>query len=135
MTPKRRIKMVLFDPTSDLNMEVVEMEVSTTRNELQAIYEWIECSTIDIVQRKMNGRIYDFIVDDEGLLKDRPIMSAVHQDETPSLFGLTLITKHDEEGNNVGLNEEEIIDVLSSRQAFYRRTSFDSYVYSALVLD
>lgn len=44
------------------NAKIQEVEVS----ELDDYYKWIGCENIDITSRKIGGRIYDIICDDEG---------------------------------------------------------------------
>lgn len=57
------MKVLLID-TDTLQPQVVE-----TAGGLQEWYRLIKCDLIDIVSRKIGGRYYDIIVDDEGLFK------------------------------------------------------------------
>lgn len=57
------MKVLLLD-TDSLQPQVVE-----TEGGLLEWYRLIKCNLIDIVSRKIGGRYYDIILDDEGLFK------------------------------------------------------------------
>ena len=44
----------------------------TIEKSLDSYYKTLDCSCIDIVTRKIGGRRFDIICDDEGLYKDDP---------------------------------------------------------------
>lgn len=76
-------------------------------------------SPVTVVERKIMGEYYDLWLDDEGLLKDSDerIISGVlvSREGTEYLIGNILILRHDDEGNSIGLNEEQIDKVMFGR--------------------
>lgn len=60
-------------------------------NGLNDYYDLIGCRCIDIVNRQIGKRRFEIICDDEGLLVDKPIMSAVSYMGEPMLMGNLLI--------------------------------------------
>lgn len=56
-----------------VNKTVREVNAST----LEDYYKLIGCRCIDIVTRRIGRKVYDIIIDDEGLLTDDPIISAI----------------------------------------------------------
>lgn len=60
-------------------------------NGLDDYYDLIGCRCIDIVNRRIGKRRFEIICDDEGLLVDKPIMSAVSYMGEPMLMGNLLI--------------------------------------------
>ena len=54
-----------------------EPEVIDIKNELNEFYKLIDCRHIDIVSRRMYGKDFMVVCDDEGLLKEKPIVSFV----------------------------------------------------------
>lgn len=91
----------------EFSTEVVEA------NTLDDYYYYLECNTIDIVQRSVKGRLFDIICDDEGLFKKNNYVSARNKIGEPMLVGNLLFCHHDEEGNMTSITEEEI-ELLNS---------------------
>lgn len=83
--------------------EIVEIE-----DTLDNLYKVCNCSCIDIVVRKIKGKPFDIVLDDEGLLKTDFQISAVREDYRETLVGNLLIVKNDGKGNLKSLNQEEI---------------------------
>ena len=102
----KKLKGVLIK--TDGTCKIVEI-VDTLDN----LYNVCECSCIDIVSRRIGGKKYDIVLDDEGLLRDAPIMTAIRRDANEMLFGNLFIVKNDGKGNLKSLNEEEIASVRS----------------------
>lgn len=75
---------------------------------LDNYYRLLDCDCIDIVTRTVDGREFDIICDDEALLKDSPVPSAIGKHGQAVLFGNLLIVHHDEEGNTVGLSDDDV---------------------------
>lgn len=90
----------------DGTCEVVEI-VDTLDN----LYNVCECSCIDIVSRRIGGKMFDIVLDDEGLLKDNPIVTAMRKDAKEMLVGNLFIVKNDGRGNLKSLSDEEIASV------------------------
>lgn len=79
---------------------------------LQEYYKLLDCDTIDITERAINGVMYDIIVDDEGLFKNPAIPSAFNEsNKKPALVGNLLICLHDSNGDEVGLEEKDVENI------------------------
>lgn len=107
------MKAVLIDIVSEVNdIKVVDIE----EPKLKSYYKHLQCDLIDIVGEVEIGprmKRYDLIVDDEGLLKENPKMSAICMNNSDmSLFGNVLVTKHNGKGEQITLDERDIQDVL-----------------------
>lgn len=78
-------------------------------DDLGEFYEYIQCRCIDIVRRKIGGREFEIIIDDEGLLTDNPIVSALDRNLKPMLVGNLLIAGSEViEGELTGLKDGDI---------------------------
>ncbi len=66
----KKIRGLLIDPFNKKS-EVVEIE-----DKLEVFYKMIDCSTINIANRMINGKEYAIVVDDEGLFKEENKVSA-----------------------------------------------------------
>ena len=78
-------------------------------NTLEDYYGLIGCDCIDIVTRKIGRKVYDIIVDDEGLLKDDPIISAIDDFGRVMLVGSMIICGlADAEGELTDLSDNDI---------------------------
>ena len=76
---------------------------------LDDYYKLIGCDCIDIVTRKIGRKVYDIIVDDEGLLKDDPVISAIDNLGRVMLVGSLIICGlADEEGELTDLTPKDI---------------------------
>lgn len=95
--------MVIINPKEGVKFGVV--------HGLEDMYREIGCDTIDITTRKIGGKVFDIIVDDEGLLKEDPQISAVYKRKDgscePALVGTLIICSHDEEGNTIDISLED----------------------------
>ena len=59
--------------------------------------------------RKVGGKWFDIIVDDEGMLKENPIVSALDSDMQPALVGNLLFCNWDgETGEEISLSDDDI---------------------------
>lgn len=100
---EKNILGLLFDPETKPGYKV---EIPNTLESLQSI---IDAELIDIVEYRINGTNYDIIVDDEGLLKENPIPSAMIGNNDGLLFGKLFICHSDEEGNETSLEPDELV--------------------------
>ena len=82
------------------------------RDDLQEFYRLLRCGTIDITQRKIGGKIFEVMCDDEGLLTDHPITSAFDSNGHMMLVGNLMFFHADDEGNLVGLTDSECAYLL-----------------------
>ena len=96
------MKVLLLD-TDSLQPQVVE-----TEGGLAEWYRLIKCDLIDIVSRKIGGRYFDIIVDDEGLYKGGAKVTALDTQQQPLLVGNLVICNHDGEGGETSLTDEDI---------------------------
>ncbi len=101
-----KIKGLLVDVTR--TMEIKEVEFEDT---LENIYSLLDVDYIDVAVRKVGNHAYDFIVDDEGLLKGNAIPSVFDSEQKPQLVGNVLIVNSNEEGDFTSLTEEQIADL------------------------
>lgn len=77
------------------------------KNDLDTYYKMIQCNCIDIVERKIGGKVFDIVLDDEGLLKENPIPSMIEKNGRIMLVGNLLICHHDNNGNLTSLDKED----------------------------
>lgn len=77
-------------------------------DKLDNLYGLLNCDCIDIAVRYVDGKEFDVICDDEGLLKDNPIPSAVDKNLNVMFCGSILFAHHDDEGNFTGLSEDDV---------------------------
>lgn len=101
----------------------------TSASELRQMYQLINCELIDITKRKIGANYYDIIVDDEGLLKQEPIIS-LFRNKQPELVGHLIFTKYNEEGEQVGLLWEEVEQL--KKDLFMVKYEYNGIVYKAL---
>lgn len=79
---------------------------------LEGYYAALGCSCIDIVTRKIGGKAFDIVCDDEALLKADPIPSACNYSGYGMLYGALFVCKGDSQGNLVSLTDDECLHVL-----------------------
>lgn len=96
------MKTLLLDVFSE-KVEVIDVE-----DDLQAFYDRLDCTCIDIVQRKIGRKWFDVMCDDEGLFRDPQKISAIDNYGRPMLVGSLMFFHNDGEGNLVGLSDEDI---------------------------
>lgn len=96
------IRGVLIDPYAELSVRAQEditvaldtrLRVQAIENNLKEMYKLLHCQCIDITERSIGGQRYSIVLDDEGLLIDKPIKSAVASDGIPMLAGALFICK------------------------------------------
>ena len=75
-------------------------------DDLKVFYKMLNCSQITIPTFKVDGKEFDVICDDEGLLKQRNV-SAVDKDGSPMLVGNLIFAHHDDEGDLTSITDEE----------------------------
>lgn len=97
----KNVRFALFRPTTGTVTEVI-------CNSLDDIYTALGCETFDIANRDVCGKRFDIYVDDEGLLKENPIVSALSKDLKPMLVGNLLFAHHDRHGNSTAVSDDDI---------------------------
>lgn len=81
------------------------------KDDLDEFYEIIDCRMIDIVTRKINGKYYDIVCDDEGLFHEKPVASAYDLNCKPMLVGNLLVFNVGEDGELGSLEAEDVIRI------------------------
>lgn len=113
-----------------LNAESRELpRVVDIEDKLGVFYELINCTCIDIVRRKIGNKYFDVICDDEGLCKDNPVVSAVDTQFRMMLVGNLIVSNSDDEGNLIGLSDEDIKQILRHTKTYF---TLSNTVYPAL---
>lgn len=99
--------------------EVIEL-IDQSTIDYKQMKKFLEIdSPVTVVERCIGGKYFDLWVDDEGLFKEERIITGIfvnHRKGTAGeelLCGNMLILKHDNEGNSVGLTDEEIKEVTA----------------------
>lgn len=72
---KRELQAVFFD-TKEKTVKIVHFE-----DELDEIYRLLDCTAIDIVQRYVGDMKVDIICDDEGQIRENPVISAINREK------------------------------------------------------
>ena len=96
------LKTILID-VKNMATEVVEIN-----DDIDTFHELIGCRCIDITTRKVAGEYYDIMCDDEGLLIDDAIPSAITPDGYVQLVGNLMLFKNDDSGNLMSLSDKDI---------------------------
>ena len=87
---------------------------------LEDYYELIGCDLIDIVTRKIGRKYYDVICDDEGLLQNDPLISAIDDLGQPMFVGgLIICGLVNDEGENTDLTSRDIKYIKDRVQIMY----------------
>lgn len=103
----KQIRAYYIDPsTNTAEPRVIDAD-------LQTYYRLLHCDCIDIVTRKIgtnrSSRVFDIICDDEGLLQDDPLISAIDNLGRGMLVGALLITgTADAKGDLTDLTEKDV---------------------------
>lgn len=91
--------------------------LTTLEDSLDCYYKQLEVECIDIVATEVAGHKVEIVCDDEALLKDNPIATAVNHSGKAVLFGNLFITgPANEEGALTSLGIQTAFDVI--QQAF-----------------
>lgn len=98
-----------------LMLDVSRNELRETEcNDLDDFYRDLGADPFDIARRKIGGKMYDIFVDDMGLFRENPIVSAVSKSAEPMLVGNLIFANHDREGNITDLSMQDIARICSS---------------------
>ena len=105
---------------------------------LEDFHRLCGCETIDIVMRFIEGKVFCFIVDDEGLLRDPDSIriSALGSDGEAALVGNLLVLAPDEDrhGELRSLTETEL-DVLRRHTGRYIIRDLRGRDYNTVAVD
>lgn len=104
------------------------------KDTLETYYELINCRCIDIVERKIGGKYYDIVCDDEGLLKENNISAIESGSLDVMMVGNLVITNHDGKGNLTGLTKEDINNIYENIWSISPKSDPD-YITPVLVCE
>lgn len=96
-----------------LDTDILEPQIIETEGGLKEWYRLLRCDSIDIASRKIGGRYYDLIIDDEGLQKSRVKITALDKEQQPVLVGNLIICNYDGDGGETSLTDEDIENITS----------------------
>ena len=102
----------------------------TIDNSLESLYCILHCDLIDITYLTLGKKEFCVIVDDEGLLKSAPKISAVSASGRPMLVGNLMIVSADGGEDFASLSLDDIS--LIEKHIRYIATSQNPYPYPAL---
>lgn len=111
MTQPKMITGYFLDPTNPR-----ASGVRTIPATLEAYYDLLGCSCIDIVSRKIGTRNFDIVCDDEALLRDDPIPSAVSHGLDPVLYGALFVAKFDGVDDLTSLTDDDAEYIAEHRR-------------------
>jgi len=100
--PEETITGFFIDPENNV------AEERTIPKTLDAYYELLRCDCIDIVSRVIGGEVYDIICDDEALLKENPVPSAVDTMGGVALCNPIFVVNYDGGDDVCSLHPEDI---------------------------
>lgn len=114
-----------------VDVENEKVEAMEIEDELDSFYKILNCSTIDIVVRRIGGRCkktFDIVCDDEGLFKEPQKISAIDNLGNVQLVGNIFITgTADNEGNLTSLSKSDVAYIKSRVQKMGTRKFPDGY--------
>ena len=114
-----------------VDVENEKVEALEIVDELDSFYKILNCSTIDIVVRRIGGRhkkAFDIVCDDEGLFKEPQKISAIDNLGNVQLVGNIFITgTADNEGNLTSLSDSDVAYIKSKVQKMSTRKFPDGY--------
>lgn len=96
-------------------------------DKLEDFHEALNCRCFDIVTRCIGKEEFDLYIDDEGLLKSDPTISAINNLGEPMIVGNIIFAKHDYEGETVDLTADEIKHIRKNIQKMYTRNHPEGY--------
>lgn len=102
-------KMILIDVNNN-QFDIVEVEG------LDDYYKALSCSCVNIIRRKIDGKPFVIICDDEGFLARSPKISAIDSASRVMLVGNLLITSGEitAGGELTSIKTDELVTVLDN---------------------
>lgn len=111
------MKTVFLDVLNGKDAEVIDIE-----DQLEAFYEKLDCRSIDIVQRKIGGKWFAVMCDEEGLFRDPQVVSAINDIGQPMFVGNLMFFHETKDGEIIGLSDDDIDHILRHIGRIYTRT-------------
>lgn len=104
------------------NSNLLSVEDSVFFDTIENLYKLLECDRIDIQERYINGKIYDFIFDDEYLINGKSqeprnaIAMGIYKGDIQEIifYSLIICGNANDKGEETALNDEDIKNILSS---------------------
>ena len=105
------------------NKELIYKEIELKdKDHLKQFYYYLNCDCIDIQERYINGKIYDFIIDDEYMLNGKAepnklIAVGIRNGEILEvIYGSLIICGiANDKGEETSLNQEDIYKIASTQ--------------------
>lgn len=94
---------------------------------LGQFYELIGCECIDIAVRNIGGKPFNVVLDDEGLLVERPVFSAIDSKHRPMLAGNLVIMGIGDDCDLASVTDEDIALIRKNMLVAVDRATFDIY--------
>lgn len=112
-----------------VDVENKKVEAIEIADDLEKYYEILNCTCIDIVQRRIGRKNFTIICDDEGLFSAAPKISAINNLGQAQLVGNLFIVAagSDEDGNLIGLSKSEADYILKRCVKLATRNYPDPY--------
>lgn len=102
------------------NTKTSELLLSEMKDELEAFYSFINTDMVEMPERKIGGKYFNIICDEEGLLKSNLILSAYNKENnTPDLVGNLIITGMPDDDGNLTSVENADIDLIRNNMGIY----------------
>ena len=109
-----------------IDRETNTAKIVETDGKLEQLYDMCHCGCIDITVLSFDGNPLNIVVDDEGLLVDKPMCSVFDTNGTPLLAGSVVVFGMDDEfGDLAGLKPHEI-EALMNRNVMAMMTDFST---------
>lgn len=102
-----------------LNVEKETVKIIEVENNLEAYYKALNCDLIEIFERKIGGKWFDVMCDEEGTFKEPVKISAINDMGEPMFVGNLMFFHNDGEGNLVGLADDDIEHIKHYIQKMY----------------
>lgn len=101
-----KLKLLLVDVKS--NYPVTDIKVVEIEDELKNYYKLLQCSCVCMPIRWLGDRYFNIYCDDNGLLKENPIIAAFSADNEEYLVGNLIFAHTDREGYTTSLSDDDI---------------------------
>lgn len=89
-------------------------KIKHIEDDIDTFYKLINCDSVEMPQRQINGKYFTIICDEEGALKSNPIVSACSHKGEPMLVGNLIITGlPNEYGDLTGLSDNDVLLIMS----------------------
>lgn len=116
------MKTLLLDVYND-RLEEIDIE-----DKLEEFYKALDCRTIEIPERKIAGKYFDIMCDEEGLFRDDAKISAISSNGMMMLVGNLMFFHHTEDGDLTGLSTGDINHIKRNILTVYTERHPEGYV-------